>query len=151
MKKKICLLTTFVFIIDQVLKILISTSFRLQEVKYLIPDFFYLTYVENIGGAWSVFSNIPYLLIGINVLFLGIMIQYIIKRKTFQKLEILEYGLILGGVLGNLIDRIRLGGVVDYIGLKFGSYHYPIFNFADMMIVFGVVLIMVETIKDVKK
>lgn len=79
------------------------------------------------------------------------MIQYIIKRKTFQKLEILEYGLILGGVLGNLIDRIRLGGVVDYIGLKFGSYHYPIFNFADMMIVFGVVLIMVETIKDVKK
>lgn len=133
--------------IDQWIKYWIVSQFVLSQSRDIIPHFFYLTYVKNTGGAWSVFQNVPHLLIIINLVFLFVIIQYIKKKESFSKLEITYWGCIIGGVLGNLIDRIRVSGVIDYIGLRFGNYSYPIFNFADIMIVLGVFLVIIEVIR----
>lgn len=150
MKKKIFSLTFIVFFLDQLLKHIITSTFLLRETFYVIPNFFYITYVQNTGGAWSIFSSIPYFLVIINILFLGLFIGYIYKKENFPLLKIIYFGLILGGVLGNLVDRILLNGVIDYIGIQFGSYYYPIFNFADIAIVVGMVLIIIEILRGEK-
>lgn len=147
MKKKIFSLTFVIFFLDQLLKYIVTSKFVLHEVFYLIPNFFYITYVKNTGGAWSIFSSIPYFFVIINLLFLGLFTCYIYKKEKFSKTEILYFGLILGGVLGNLIDRIFLDGVIDYIGIQFGNYYYPVFNFADVAIVVGMGLIVIEILR----
>ncbi len=150
MKKKIYYITLFTLLIDQLLKYFITSKMVLSETLYLIPNFFYLTYVKNTGGAWSILDTVPYLLIIINLFFVVGVNYYIYRKKNFSTLESVYLGLILGGVLGNLMDRLLVEGVVDYIGLQFGSYHYPIFNFADIAIVVGVFLIMIETLRGEK-
>ncbi len=150
MKKKIYYITLFTLLIDQLLKYFITSKMILSETLYLIPNFFYLTYVKNTGGAWSILDTVPYLLIIINLFFVVGVNYYIYRKKNFSTLESVYFGLILGGVLGNLMDRLLVEGVVDYIGLQFGSYHYPIFNFADIAIVVGVFLIMIETLRGEK-
>ena len=76
--------------------------------------------------------------------FLIFMNRYILKIKEFSLIEIISYGFLMGGVLGNLIDRVLVSGVIDYIGFQFGSYYYPIFNLADIFIVLGMVLIIMK-------
>lgn len=150
MKKKIYGLTLIILLIDQLIKYVITSKMALSETLYLIPNFFYLTYVKNTGGAWSILDTVPYLLIIVNLIFI-IGINYCIYRKNnFSSFESVYFGLILGGVFGNLMDRLLVEGVVDYIGLQFGSYHYPIFNFADIAICLGVFLIIIETIRGEK-
>lgn len=143
-KKNIYYLTFGVFLIDQVIKYFIVHNIQLSEVVNIIPNFFYLTYVKNTGGAWSLFNSIPYLLIIVSFLFLIFVNRYILKKQEFSIFEVIYLGFIMGGVLGNLIDRVMVSGVIDYIGLKFGSYYYPIFNFADIFIVAGMLLIILK-------
>ena len=150
MKKKIYYLTLGTLLIDQLLKYLVTSNMVLSETISLIPNFFYLTYVKNTGGAWSILDTVPYFLIIINFFFIIGVNYYIYRKKKLSSLEGVYFGLILGGVLGNLMDRILVEGVVDYIGLQFGSYHYPIFNFADIAIVVGVFLIVIETLRGEK-
>ncbi len=150
MKKKIFSLTLIVFFLDQLLKHIVASKVLLQEAFYIIPRFFYITHVQNTGGAWSIFSSIPYFLVIINIFLLGLLIGYIYKKETFSLVEVIYFGLILGGVLGNLMDRIFLDGVVDYIGVQFGNYYYPIFNFADIAVVIGMALIIIEIIRGEK-
>lgn len=150
MKKKIFSLTLIVFFLDQLLKHIVASKVLLQEAFYVIPRFFYITHVQNTGGAWSIFSSIPYFLVIINIFLLGLLIGYIYKKETFSLVEVIYFGLILGGVLGNLMDRIFLDGVVDYIGIQFGNYYYPIFNFADIAVVIGMALIIIEIIRGEK-
>lgn len=147
MKKKIYLIAFIILVIDQLIKRIIAASFIVSEKIYIIPRFFYLTYVKNTGGAWSVFDSIPYLLVIISALFLILISQYVYQKNNFSKLEIIYLGMIIGGTFGNFIDRILVSGVIDYIGLRFGNYYYPIFNLADIMIVLGVFLVIIETIR----
>lgn len=144
MKKYIYYLTFGILLIDQMVKYFVVQNIVLSEVISVIPNFFYLTYVKNTGGAWSLFHSIPYLLIMISFVFLIFMNRYILKIKEFSLIEIISYGFFMGGVLGNLIDRVLVSGVIDYIGFQFGSYYYPIFNLADIFIVLGMVLIIMK-------
>ncbi len=144
MKKYIYYLTFGILLIDQMVKYFVVQNIVLSEVISVIPNFFYLTYVKNTGGAWSLFHSIPYLLIIISFVFLIFMNRYILKIKEFSLIEIISYGFLMGGVLGNLIDRVLVSGVIDYIGFQFGSYYYPIFNLADIFIVLGMVLIIMK-------
>ncbi len=144
MKKYIYYLTFGILLIDQMVKYFVVQNIGLSEVISVIPNFFYLTYVKNTGGAWSLFHSIPYLLIMISFVFLIFMNRYILKIKEFSLIEIISYGFLMGGVLGNLIDRVLVSGVIDYIGFQFGSYYYPIFNLADIFIVLGMVLIIMK-------
>ena len=135
---------------DQLLKYIVISSISYEEVIRLIPNFLYLTYVKNTGGAFSIFSNNSYLLILIGIICIFGLGYYIYKKKCFNKLEILYFGLIISGILGNFVDRIIRNGVVDYIGIILGNYYFPVFNLADIFIVCGAGLLIIDSFRSDK-
>jgi len=146
MNKKVCILGIIIVLIDQISKIVMSSILSLGESVKVIKDFFYLTYVHNYGGAWSIFSNKVALLVVITFLIIYILIKYMAKFKINKK-NIIAFGLLFGGILGNLIDRICFGYVKDFLDFKIFGYNYPVFNVADIAIVFGVILMIIAIIK----
>ncbi len=147
MRKQIYSIAFGILVVDQLIKKIITANLVISESLYVIPKFFYLTYVKNTGGAWSILNSVPYLLVMISALFLVLISQYIRKKNSFTKFEIIYLSMIIGGVLGNFMDRILVDGVIDYLGFQFGNYYYPIFNLADIMIVLGIFLVIIETIR----
>ena len=108
--------------------------------------FLYFTYVKNSGAAWSILSNNTWLLLLVGIICLIGLNFHIYQKKEFELLEVIYFGLIIGGIMGNLIDRIFYGGVIDFIGMIFGNYYFPIFNIADICIVSGMLLLMIDSL-----
>ena len=110
MNKKVTLIGILFILIDQISKIIGSSLLTLGESVKLIKDFFYITYVHNYGGAWSIFSNRIALLVLATFLILYVLIKYMDKFKINGR-NIIAFGLLFGGIFGNLIDRIYFGYV----------------------------------------
>lgn len=146
MNKKIFCSAVFALLIDQISKILISIFFNINEQFVIIKNFFSIYFIENYGAAWSMFSGKAEFLIVVSLLALFIIYRYMYNFKT-NKRNNLAFGLIIGGIFGNLIDRIFLGYVRDFISFKIFGYNYPVFNFADSFIVIGVFLLILAIIK----
>lgn len=144
MKKKIFGISLIILIVDIILKQLTMNNLEYSEEIMVVPNFFYVTYLRNTGGAFSILDNNIYFLIIIGMLALGGLIFYLLKKESFRKLEVISYGILIGGILGNFIDRIIYNGVIDYIGLIFGSYYFPVFNFADICIVVGIIILILD-------
>ena len=140
MKKKSLIIGLFILVIDQLIKILIDQTFYIGKIISIIPNFFYVTKVYNTGAAWSIFEGYRFVLIGISIIALAILIFY---EKEFKNnfRNIVAFSLIYGGLLGNLVDRLIYGYVIDYFKILLGSYDFPIFNLADMAIVSGFILL----------
>lgn len=137
-----------VLMIDQIIKLIVSNHLiELKEVT-IIKNFFSLFYVHNTGAAFSILQNQKYLLIIIGLIALVLLDKYITSLKDASKLEQVSYALIIGGIIGNLLDRIFYSSVIDYLLFKFGSYNFPIFNLADSCIVVGVILLIIVYIKE---
>ena len=132
-------------LIDQIIKILVS---NMIESTVIIKNFFNLTYVENTGAAFSILENNTLFLIIITLISLFLIYKFLLKNKEFNKLEIITYSLLIGGIIGNLIDRIVYGYVIDYLEFIILNRHMPIFNFADICIVIGTILFLILTIKE---
>ena len=134
-----------VFIIDQLSKFIIQKTMDLHQSRTIIPNFFSLYYVKNTGAAFSILENATLFLIIISVMFL-LFIDRIIKKeeKELTKLSILSLGMIIGGIFGNLLDRILYRSVIDFFSFSFGSYYFPVFNIADIGITVGVFLLLIE-------
>ena len=129
-------------IIDQFTKYLIIKNFNLGDEKKIIGDALVLKYIRNTGAAWgSLSGRIPLLLIFtiIAIIFLGIVYKNIIDSPVFLPLRICITA-IYGGAIGNMIDRIRLGYVVDFIYAK--VIKFPVFNFADICVTVSVFVIL---------
>lgn len=146
MNKKVCILGTIVILLDQITKIVGSSILFLGESIKVIKNFFYITYVHNYGGAWSIMSNKVTLLVIITFVIVYILIKYMDKFKVNKK-NIIAFGLLFGGILGNLIDRICFGYVKDFFDFKIFGYDFPVFNIADIAIVFGVILMIIAIIR----
>lgn len=147
MKKKIFLIALIIFIIDQVLKTLASSY--LTNIP-IIPNILSLTYAKNYGIAFSMLFEKRIFIIIISI-FLLLFLIYILKKDYILKnkdtwLVNIAFGLLFGGILGNLFDRIVRGFVIDYINVSF----FSIFNLADIAITFGVVLLIIDNIKESK-
>ena len=149
MKKKIIIISSIVVILDQLLKLLVRNSLMGIE-KDIIPGFFYLTGVKNTGGAFSILSNNTVLLAIIGIIVLIGIIYYLNKKEINNNFEMIAYSILIGGIIGNFIDRIVFSGVYDYIGLIFGSYYYPVFNLADIGIVIGIIMLIIIEIRGEK-
>ena len=141
MKKCIIYLSLLFVFIDQLIKYLISNFMHLYENITIIPNFLYLTYVKNDGGAFSIFSGGRWFFIGIGVIALVSLVRYIMLDHKITKLDVISYSLVISGIIGNLIDRIIFGNVIDYIHFNILGYDMAIFNFADMCIVIGALVI----------
>lgn len=132
---------------DQALKLWVAENMTLHyESIPLIPGYFALTYTQNFGAAWSMLWSQTWLLIGIaSSVALGIII-YALRLKERSWMQMIGLGFLLGGALGNLMDRARLGYVVDMFDLQYGGRNvFPIFNIADVCIDVGVVLLLLYT------
>lgn len=127
-------------IFDQIVKYLVVNCLYLGENIEIIKNFFSITYVENDGAAFSILSGsrIFFILLGIGACL------YIIKcSKNKQKIEQFCYYLLISGILGNLIDRVINGYVIDYLDFYVFGYNFPVFNFADICITVGAAMLLV--------
>lgn len=139
----IIILSLIFLIIDQITKILVIKILPLSGSIEIIKNFFYIIPTNNTGAAFSILIGQRIFLILITITILIFLIQYIKKNKVERKIDMISFSFIIGGSLGNLIDRIIRGSVIDFISLKFGNYNFPIFNIADTLIVVGVILLLI--------
>jgi signal peptidase II len=157
-KKYLILFTTFTLLVflDFLTKAYISSTMLLHESFPVIEGFFNITYVRNPGAAFSFLADAPAAfrsIFFVTVTSLAILlILYFIVKDTFEDPR-MTFGLtmIMSGAVGNLIDRVRLGEVVDFIDLYIGSYHWPAFNVADSAITMGAFLLLLDIFKGKKK
>ena len=148
--KKTFLIAFICLVLDQVVKFFLLNLLNIGESIDLIHNFFNLTLVFNEGAAFSILLSQRFLLILISIVVLIFLIYYIIKSNTIKKYEYIIYGFLMGGILGNLIDRFFRGFVIDYLDFNIFGYDFPIFNFADICIVASVILIIIFSIRDDK-
>lgn len=138
-------LTLVVILLDMVSKYIVSRLLIVNESVMIIKNFFNITYVRNTGAAFSIFSGNTFLVMIVSFIIIIGIILYISKNKPSNKIDKISYSLILGGAIGNFIDRIIYGYVRDFIEIDIFGWDYPIFNLADVFVVVGVILLVIAT------
>ncbi len=142
----------FTILLDQLTKFLVMKNMDIAKEVSIIPNFLSLFYVENTGAAFSSFLNQQLFLIIISILFLVVLIILIRKEKYTTIFSHISLGILLGGMIGNLIDRLFLGAVVDFISVTIFGYKFAVFNIADMGITCGVAIYLISCIiMEIKK
>lgn len=128
-----------VVLADQVTKIWISRNMELMESIPVIPGIFHITYIQNPASAFGIlkFDNIIFITVGLLVILFLILFLSKIAQKS--KIVFFSFIFILGGALGNLLDRVRLGSVIDFLDFRI----WPIFNIADSAINIGLFLLII--------
>jgi signal peptidase II len=143
------LIALLVLALDQVTKLLIVRNIPLHHTVTIIPGFFSLSHVLNPGAAFSLFADAsstyaPKALIAFSSIVLVGIIFVLARATQGFTLTNLALSFIMGGAMGNLLDRLRLGSVIDFLMFKFGTYYWPDFNVADSAIVVGSLLLVAE-------
>ena len=146
MKKKPYIIAFFFFMIDIISKQIITHIIDFKKSIQIINNFFYITHVHNTGAAWSILEDQRILLLIISV-FALFLINKIINKDELSQLESLSYGMIIGGIIGNLFDRILFGYVIDFLDFRLFGYNYPVFNLADSFIVIGIIIMAIISIR----
>ena len=139
-------------IVDLIVKVVVSSKMIVNQTYIIVKDFFSISLAHNTGAAFSILTGKRILLILIAVIILIVIFNYLRKNKIESKVEKIAFSLIIGGSVGNLLDRIVRGYVIDFLDFKIFGYNFPIFNLADTFIVIGVLLLLIITLtrKEVK-
>lgn len=127
-----------IVVLDQITKQVVRYTFELSESRPILDGFFSLTYVRNTGAAWGILGGQNAFLIGLSLIMLLLMVRF---RRSFlgdRAEHRLALGLMIGGIVGNLMDRIKLGYVTDFLDFFWRGHHWPAFNVADASICIGV-------------
>lgn len=145
-----------VFVVDQATKAWVLAALPLYSQKEIISGFFNLVHVRNTGVAFSFFagSESPWRVYGLSGLtFMALVVIFFLYRQTGseEKARRVALGLIAGGALGNVVDRLRFGNVVDFLDFYIGPYHWPAFNVADMAVTTGAALLLFTVLRTEKK
>lgn len=146
MYKKLIIFGIIFLLIDQLSKGLISLYMNLNE-SFKLTNFLSITYVHNIGAAFSILKGARWLFIILGIIALNIIYIFFIKDKKLTNFEIIIYALMLSGIIGNIIDRVLYGYVIDFIDITL--FNFAIFNFADSFIVISVILLVVFKWKNI--
>jgi signal peptidase II len=137
------IVSAVILVLDQATKLYIDHRFALYESVTVIENFFNITYVRNKGAAFGILADsafrIPFFITVATVAALGIL-WYLRQLRADQRLLHFALSLIFAGAVGNLIDRIRLGEVIDFLDVHWYQHHWPAFNVADSAITVGVSL-----------
>jgi len=146
MKKKIMIVGVFLLIVDIITKLLIDNNFNLMETRTILTGFFSITKVYNNGASWNLLAGHRLSLIIITIIILGVVISYQPKFIKNNR-NIWAFSLLYSGIIGNLIDRVIYGHVIDFLDFTIFGYDFPVFNFADICIVLGVFLLIIAIYK----
>lgn len=141
-------------LIDQLTKAIIDRNMQLFDSVAVAENFFHITYVRNKGAAFSFLSHASWRLpFFITVSFVAALVILVAFRKLRddQKLAHISLAMIFSGAVGNLIDRIRLGEVIDFLDAHWHRHHWPAFNVADSLICVGVFLLAIDMILEEKR
>lgn len=147
----IVLSALFLVIADQWTKEAVRLHFALGESRPVWEGVVHLTYVRNTGAAWGLFGGYNHWLIVFSAVMLGFMVWFRHSIHGGRPSSRLALGMMLGGIVGNLMDRVRFGYVVDFLDLQFRGRHFPAFNVADAAITVGVALYLVSSILDERR
>ncbi|GFO53146.1 lipoprotein signal peptidase [Geomonas sp. Red276] len=146
--------SALVLIIDQVTKLYIDKSMVLHSSIPVIQNFFSITYLRNKGAAFGILANsafrLPFFIL-ISVVAVIVIVVALGKLREDQKFAAISLSLIFSGALGNLIDRVRLGEVIDFLDAHWYHHHWPAFNIADSAICVGVFLLAVDMLLEEKR
>jgi signal peptidase II len=140
--------SAIILILDQASKFYIDSRFRLYESVTVIENFFNIVHVRNKGAAFGFLADssfrLPFFIL-VAIVAGGAIIWYLRKHvREEQRLLQFALSLVFAGAIGNLIDRIRLGEVIDFIDVHWYQYHWPAFNVADSAITVGVTLLLID-------
>ncbi len=142
-KNKQIILVFSLILIDQLTKIIAVNL--LNNSIVIFEDFFQFQLAINLGSAWSILS-------GRIIIIISLVALYYLSKLTYefidQKYTLIGLNLMIAGTIGNLIDRIFRGGVIDFLDFQIFNYDYPIFNLADTFLVIGLLLIIIDYIVD---
>ena len=148
------LITVLGLVVDQATKLYIHGSMALHQSIPVLEGLFNITYVRNRGAAFSFLSNaswrIPFF-IAVTMVALIVIVVALRKLRDDQRLAQSALAMIFSGALGNLIDRIRLGEVIDFLDVYIGSAHWPAFNVADSLICVGVALVALDMFREERR
>lgn len=141
----IIIFSVVALILDIISKVIVSKFISLGENIIIINSFLSITNVRNSGVAWSMFADKNIFVLMVSALVILGIIMYVYKNRPKDKVEEIAYSIIIGGALGNFLNRLFYGYVVDFISVKIFGYGYPIFNLADSFIVIGVIILIIYT------
>lgn len=146
----ILILSVIIVILDQISKSYVIKYLKNSKPIIVIPDFFKLAYVENLGAAFGILQNKRWLFVIITLAVIVYISFFMIKNSHKLNLIIkLGVGMLIGGAIGNFVDRIRYGYVVDFLSFRLlNRYEFPVFNIADCFIVVGTILILTLVLFD---
>lgn len=145
---KIYLLSILVIIIDQITKLIIMNNMKIGEEIVVIKKFFSILYVTNTGAAFSILENSTTLIIIISLFCLALIVSLLKKEKDITPIKIISFGILIGGMISNLIDRVFYKNVVDFLSFNIINYRFPVFNIADIGITIGVFLYLLVNLKE---
>jgi len=145
-----------VIVLDQLTKAVLKRTLELHEYRLVLDGFLSISHVRNRGAAFGILSEagLPYqsvLLSLVSLLALGAIAVYALRLSPEARLPRLALALVLGGAIGNLIDRLRFGYVVDFIHVYWRQYIWPDFNLADSAISTGVVLLLLDMLRSPRR
>ena len=144
---KILFVSAVMVLADQISKTVVRNTMSLYESIPVIPEFFHLTYVTNDGMAFGI--NFPlgiYVFSAISIIFTGFLFWYLWSIKDDEIVVRTGVALILAGAIGNLIDRIFLGEVVDFLDFMIGNFHWYVFNLADSCVTVGLGFVLYDSL-----
>jgi signal peptidase II len=144
-----------VTLLDQATKAFIHSTMSLYSSRVMIDGFLSITYVRNPGAAFGFLAQAPpffrsVFFVLVTLLAIGMILYYLITSRADQPGLVLALSLIFSGALGNLIDRLRFGEVIDFIDVYFRSHHWPAFNVADSAISVGAMIMILEMVRHSK-
>ncbi len=146
--------SALVLVIDQATKLRIDRAMDLHSSITVVENFFNITYLRNKGAAFGVLAHSSYRLpffIMVSVMAIAVIIVVFHRLRIDQKFTAFALSLIFSGALGNLIDRVRLGEVIDFLDVHWYSHHWPAFNVADSAICVGVFLLAIDMFIEEKR
>ena len=148
--------TPLIVIIDQLTKTYVDNEMRLYQSIELLENFFHITYIRNKGAAFGILSGadesirIPFFLV-VSAIAIAVIFYILYSYHEESKLFPLSLALILSGAIGNMIDRLRFGEVVDFLDVHWYEHHWPAFNIADSAISIGVALLIINMLFEKEK
>ncbi len=137
-------LSFFIILIDQITKYLIFYNYKILINKDFL--LFRIDYVKNYGAAFNIFTGSRLFLSFISIIFSILIIYLMLRKNTFKSIDLYSYSFILGGTIGNGIDRVLKGFVIDFINLN--VINFPVFNIADVCINIGFFILLYSIFKN---